>query len=92
MKLLKRYSSRALPTLGACLVATAALAQPADLVVTNARIATLDTASSTAPAMAVRDGRICRFKAEDTDVLVHPGPRMGEAARIMAQCLLREAK
>ncbi|RYZ12844.1 MAG: ABC transporter substrate-binding protein [Comamonadaceae bacterium] len=41
---------------------------------------------------AVRDGRICRFKAEDTDVLVRPGPRMGEAARIMAQCLLREAK
>ena len=41
---------------------------------------------------AVRNGRICRFKAEDTDVLVRPGPRMGEAARIMAQCLLREAK
>lgn len=41
---------------------------------------------------AVREGRICRFKAEDTDVLVRPGPRMGEAARIMAQCLLREAK
>ncbi|RZL91688.1 MAG: ABC transporter substrate-binding protein [Variovorax sp.] len=41
---------------------------------------------------AVREGRICRFKAEDTDVLVRPGPRMGEAARIMAQCLLRGAK
>ena len=41
---------------------------------------------------AVREGRICRFKAEDTDVLVRPGPRMGEAARIMAKCLLREAK
>ena len=36
---------------------------------------------------AVRDGRICRFKAEDSDVLVRPGPRMGEAARIMARCL-----
>lgn len=37
---------------------------------------------------AVREGRICRFKAADSDVLVRPGPRMGEAARMMAQCLL----
>lgn len=40
---------------------------------------------------AVRDGRICRFKAEDSDVLVRPGPRMGEAARLMANCLLSKA-
>ncbi|SDJ39324.1 amidohydrolase [Variovorax sp. OV700] len=33
-------------------------AQPADLVVTNAKIATLDAASSTAQALAVREGRI----------------------------------
>ena len=37
---------------------------------------------------AVREGRICRFKADDSDVLVRPGPRMGEAARLMANCLL----
>ena len=40
---------------------------------------------------AVRDGRICRFKAEDSDVLVRPGPRMGEAARLMAHCLQNKA-
>ena len=40
---------------------------------------------------AVRDGRICRFKADDSDVLVRPGPRMGEAARLMANCLLNKA-
>lgn len=40
---------------------------------------------------AVRDGRICRFKADDSDVLVRPGPRMGEAARLMANCLLKKA-
>ena len=40
---------------------------------------------------AVREGRICRFKEQDTDVLVRPGPRMGEAARLMAQCLLNKA-
>ncbi|MDM0016853.1 ABC transporter substrate-binding protein [Variovorax saccharolyticus] len=37
---------------------------------------------------AVREGRICRFTAEQSDVLVRPGPRMGEAARLMADCLL----
>ena len=40
---------------------------------------------------AVREGRICRFKAEDSDVLVRPGPRMGEAARLMAHCLQNKA-
>ncbi|MHB1248672.1 MAG: ABC transporter substrate-binding protein [Polaromonas sp.] len=36
---------------------------------------------------AVREQRICVFSPEETDVLVRPGPRMAEAARIMAQCL-----
>ena len=36
---------------------------------------------------AVREGRICRFDSEAADVLVRPGPRMGEAARLMAGCL-----
>ncbi len=36
---------------------------------------------------AVREGRICRFDADQADVLVRPGPRMGEAARLMADCL-----
>ncbi|MGJ7541321.1 ABC transporter substrate-binding protein [Variovorax sp. LT1R16] len=40
---------------------------------------------------AVRHGRICRFAAEESDVLVRPGPRMGEAARIMARCLADKA-
>ncbi len=35
-----------------------ARAQPADLIVTNAKIATLDAASSTAQALAVRDGKV----------------------------------
>ncbi|WP_307692332.1 ABC transporter substrate-binding protein [Variovorax ginsengisoli] len=40
---------------------------------------------------AVREGRICRFTADESDVLVRPGPRMGEAARIMARCLADKA-
>lgn len=41
---------------------------------------------------AVREGRICRFPAAESDVLVRPGPRMGEAAQIMARCLREQAR
>ncbi len=40
---------------------------------------------------AMREQRVCRFRSEDSDVLVRPGPRMAEAARIMAQCLREKA-
>jgi len=36
---------------------------------------------------AIQHGRICVFRAEDGDILVRPGPRMAEAAQIMARCL-----
>lgn len=36
---------------------------------------------------AVRAGRVCMFSAEQGDVLVRPGPRMAEAARLMVDCL-----
>ncbi|WP_038204755.1 ABC transporter substrate-binding protein [Xenophilus azovorans] len=38
---------------------------------------------------AVRERRVCRFDAEQSDILVRPGPRMAEAARLMADCLAR---
>lgn len=36
---------------------------------------------------AMRTQRVCHFKPEESDVLVRAGPRMAEAARLMAQCL-----
>ena len=36
---------------------------------------------------AVREQRVCIFPAEQANVLVRPGPRMAEAARLMAKCL-----
>jgi iron complex transport system substrate-binding protein len=36
---------------------------------------------------AVREQRICVYGAEDSDTVVRPGPRMAEAARVMAQCI-----
>lgn len=41
---------------------------------------------------AVRERRVCAFSAEEDDVLVRPGPRMADAARLMAQCLAAKVK
>lgn len=40
---------------------------------------------------AIKRGRVCVFKAEDGDILSRPGPRMAEAAQIMAKCLREKA-
>jgi iron complex transport system substrate-binding protein len=36
---------------------------------------------------AVKNNRVCVFGLGDSDVVVRPGPRMAEAARLMAKCL-----
>ena len=41
---------------------------------------------------ALRDGRVCAFTTEQNDVIMRPGPRLAEAARIMADCLKGEAR
>jgi iron complex transport system substrate-binding protein len=41
---------------------------------------------------AIRDKRICVFSPEESDMLVRPGPRMAQAARLMAQCIARQAQ
>jgi iron complex transport system substrate-binding protein len=40
---------------------------------------------------AMRGQRVCHFTAQESDVLVRAGPRMDEAARLMAQCLTKMA-
>ena len=36
---------------------------------------------------AIKEQRICLFTPEQSDVLVRPGPRMAQGARLMARCL-----
>ncbi|MFT3816119.1 MAG: helical backbone metal receptor [Rubrivivax sp.] len=38
---------------------------------------------------AVRERRLCGFESGSYDVLIRPGPRMGEAAALLADCLER---
>ena len=40
---------------------------------------------------AMREQRLCVFPTAQSDVLVRPGPRMAEGARLMAQCLSDKA-
>lgn len=40
---------------------------------------------------AIRGHHVCVFSPEQSDVLVRPGPRMAESARIMARCLSDKA-
>ena len=37
---------------------------------------------------AIREKRVCLFSPEQSDMLVRPGPRMAEAAALMAHCLI----
>jgi iron complex transport system substrate-binding protein len=39
---------------------------------------------------AIRGRHICVFTPEESDVLVRPGPRMAEAARVMAHCIAQK--
>ena len=41
---------------------------------------------------AVREGRICLFNEAESDVLVRPGPRMAEAARLLARCIAAKGR
>ncbi len=36
---------------------------------------------------AIRENRICVFKEDESDVIVRPGPRIAEGAKVIAQCL-----
>ena len=40
---------------------------------------------------AVKERRICVYGVDESDVVVRPGPRMAEAARIMAKCIADKA-
>lgn len=50
----------------------------------------LDNRPGWAALPVLREQRICVFTPLQSDVLVRPGPRMPEAARLMAQCLIEK--
>ena len=51
----------------------------------------LDQRPGWAGMRALRERRVCAFKPEQADMLVRPGPRMAQAAQLMAQCVRDKA-
>jgi iron complex transport system substrate-binding protein len=41
---------------------------------------------------ALRESRVCVFGEAETDVLVRPGPRIAEAARLLARCITAKGR
>ena len=66
-------------------------ANPDVIMVGNSSLQAVATYPGWSSIKAVREQRICAFSAQESDVLVRPGPRMAEAARIMAACLEKHA-
>lgn len=64
-----------------------------DVIMVGLRGATgMDARPGWANMRAIREKRVCIFSLADSDVLVRAGPRMAEAARIMAKCLEAKAQ
>lgn len=65
-------------------------ANPDVILIGQSSAAALSTRPGWQSMRALNEKRLCAFAPDEANVLVRPGPRMAEAARIMARCL--EAK
>ena len=65
-------------------------ANPALIMVSQSNANGLQTRPGWHSMRALREGRLCVFSTQETNVIVSPGPRMAEAARLMAQCIARK--
>ena len=61
--------------------------KPDVILLTESTIADIQKRPGWSSIPAVKRNRICSFTADQSDVLVRPGPRMGEAALIISQCI-----
>ncbi|WP_231970541.1 ABC transporter substrate-binding protein [Polynucleobacter necessarius] len=62
-------------------------AKPDVILLTESTISEIQKRPGWNSIPAVSNNRICVFTGEQNDVLVRPGPRMGEAALIISQCI-----
>ncbi len=62
-------------------------ADPDLLIATHTGLAEMPQRPGWAGLRALRQGRQCGFSTDEFDVLVRPGPRMGDGADLIADCL-----
>ncbi len=67
-------------------------AQPDIIMVGDSHFADMRLRPGWQNMRAMRDQKVCQFKSEESDVLVRAGPRMAEAARLMAKCLSEKGR
>ncbi len=67
-------------------------ADPQVIMFSDRNLAELPARPGWSRIRAVKEGRLCAFTAAQGDVIVRPGPRLGESARLMVQCLKGELK
>ncbi len=67
-------------------------AQPDIIMVGDTNLADMGARPGWACMRAMRTQRVCHFKPDESDVLVRAGPRMDEAARLMARCLAEKGQ
>lgn len=61
-------------------------ADPDLIIVSQGGLADMARRPGWARLRALREGHVCEFDAAQRDILVRPGPRLPEAARLMADC------
>ena len=66
-------------------------AKPQMIMLSETSVADMKKRPGWADIPAIKENRICAFKKEQSDVIVRPGPRMGEAALILSQCIAEKS-
>jgi iron complex transport system substrate-binding protein len=62
-------------------------ADPDVIMVSQQGVAAMDKRPGWAAMRAIREKHVCVFSSEEDDILVRAGPRMAQAAQLMANCL-----
>ena len=62
-------------------------AKPEIIMLSETRLADMKKRPGWSAIPAIAQDRICVFSKEQSDILVRPGPRMGQAAAILSQCI-----
>jgi iron complex transport system substrate-binding protein len=65
--------------------------QPDIIMVGDSNWATMSARPGWQSLRAMQTQRVCHFKPAESDVLVRAGPRLAEAAQLMAKCLTDKA-
>ena len=58
----------------------------------RSEISLIATAALRSGMRALREKRVCLFNRDEADMLVRPGPRMADGARLMARCIADKAR